>query len=498
MDSSGHRSRYHELSLQLQSLEDSRAVILAQLADLDARIRLVQAERAAVVPLNTLPDDVMHLILEEACTHPFARCKSGDSYAKDPAITMSHVSRRWRQLALSTPKIWKCIHVTVPGPSFYDNIVKLFLSRSAELPLSIILVCLDENLRSIDAVHQRLQLHRAGLVRRCWTLLCTASQRWVSCTLLCNEHPVVDFVQEQLVNLQFPNLQILHVYFQSCPAWDVSLDPRWSSPSLVDVGVFNVQIPTLYPLLQNVVKLTMHEQPLDVHFLARVSDASPRLAELALRDVTFNTEDDLSDPDFVLAFPRLRRLTMIDSDIDDILRLLEAPQLESLWIQSSDPESYLRGCAPIRASTLTELHCVGYACDRVRELFSPTVTTLEITDIAIHDYLELLMPVRGDQALPLLHSLTVSYNSLDDFTSQLLLELIKARAENNSPLRTVRICAPGVPSPPPLLPKFKAHNVDIETKSPEEPFSLFTNVNPSRLYWHDKPDDGDSGDLEAH
>ena len=481
MDASDRCSRFLALTSELEELESSRTAILGQLADVDARIRLLQAKRAADAPLTILPDDVLRLILEETCTLPLTGCMIYRTYAKDQAITMSHVCRRWRQVALSTPNIWKCIHITFPGPSHYDEIVSLFLARSSPLPLSIVTVSVSKESTS-RAVNRRSEPPGYTLLHSCWAHLRKESQRWSTCVIVCNERPVFEMLQDHLAALQFPNLQTLHVYYPNYPvfaSWDAVLDPAWTAPSLVDVGVFNVCIQPTHPLLQNVVKLAIHEQDLDALFLAEVSNAAHRLMELTLVNTIFDMDFDLPG---MIVFPQLRQLTLIDSDIDPLLRLVDAPLLKTLWIEhwvTPDPDlSY----SPLRAPQLTELHCCGCQYSHVKNLFFSTVTSLDIRNPIILDYLEGLLPEQSILKLPHLRTLTVSDRSLTEDATPRLLQLFQTMAENDQALRTIRICGPTAPLllQGDLPTQLKAFNVELEyTAASDRPIHLLTNVDRS-------------------
>ncbi|KAI0826280.1 hypothetical protein BC629DRAFT_67681 [Irpex lacteus] len=493
---SARSSRYDELTSQLQSLEDSRTTILEQLADLDIRIRAVRAERAAVAPLNALPDDVMRLILEEACVHPFAGCRLSRCYEKDQAIVVSHVCRRWRQLAVSTPSIWRCIHVTAPGPPVYNEIVQLFLSRSAELPLSLVLVCLFPNPRSNKYSHLRLRSILEGGVLRCWHRLCGASRRWSSLIILCNTTPLLDVLQEQLGALQLSCLQTLYVYFQASGVPRVGLCEEWTTPALTSVGAFNIPISISNPVFRNLEKLILHERDLDLDYLAMISYAAPRLTTLTLRDIVFESSDEPETPgddDRTVLLPSLRQLTMARSNIDDVLPALKTPLLEMLWLHWPPPPIYIRGYGPIQSCTFTDLRCNGCNYTHVLHLLSPSVTTLDFTSNPPQDFLRALLPTGDGFLLPRLQTLSIS--NLDETAIDLLLIVIRARFEGNAPLSTVRIYSSSISSPllDERLGQLGALSPEIEyIRDLEEPLDLLTNVRFLDMYPDDSFDDGSS------
>ncbi|KAJ6523824.1 hypothetical protein B0H19DRAFT_1386291 [Mycena capillaripes] len=86
-----------------------------------------------------LPDDILREILTASLP--------SDRYPrlnrKDAPVLISHICRDWRRLALSMPRVWTSLHIAAPSASPWVSAetisqgVKTWLTRSAELPLSI-------------------------------------------------------------------------------------------------------------------------------------------------------------------------------------------------------------------------------------------------------------------------------------------------------------------------------------------------------------------------
>lgn len=117
-------------------------------------------------PVYKLPHDVVREILEVAYLHHFPHCHQDHSLPHiDSPIAVSHVSRWWRQHALSVSSIWACIHVTPRQPDNYADMVKLYLDRSKSLPLSIFFLC-----RPYNSNYDPVELKRKLASVRPWRL----------------------------------------------------------------------------------------------------------------------------------------------------------------------------------------------------------------------------------------------------------------------------------------------------------------------------------------
>ena len=127
-----------------RALEELKLRLYEQIAEVEGELQAVLLEKGSLAPINILPDDVLVHVLEYLCLHHYPHCGAvANERLLHPAITISHVSRRWRSLALSLSNIWQCVHVTRNQPPQYHRIVKLYLTRSRNLPLSFHFVTLS-------------------------------------------------------------------------------------------------------------------------------------------------------------------------------------------------------------------------------------------------------------------------------------------------------------------------------------------------------------------
>jgi hypothetical protein len=102
------KARYDAQALVLEKIQSELQVAKAQMEswkELAVSTDLeTQQLQALLQPILRYPDDHLRLIFEEyvaASKKPFRA-----------AITLSHVCQRWRNVAISTPTLWKCVSFT--------------------------------------------------------------------------------------------------------------------------------------------------------------------------------------------------------------------------------------------------------------------------------------------------------------------------------------------------------------------------------------------------
>ncbi|KAJ7464317.1 hypothetical protein B0H11DRAFT_80048 [Mycena galericulata] len=126
---------------EIENLESRRGQLLAPL----------NAYRLALAPHKILPDDILReifvLCAQADTTYTDAPALRTDLTANDRAplkirLTISHVSFRWRSVALQTHELWNDVQVSFWRANIANtvisslNLLELWLSRSGQYPLS--------------------------------------------------------------------------------------------------------------------------------------------------------------------------------------------------------------------------------------------------------------------------------------------------------------------------------------------------------------------------
>jgi len=136
----------NRLNSEIQHLKSTLSYLFAQREKLQG---FVNSHRALISPVRRLPPEV----LSEIFVHCLQDKERNPTRSVGEApLLLTLVCRRWREIALSTTRLWRCIHIYFPSvvkrhEQRFKEIaerrsegVKTWLSRSGSLPLSISLV----------------------------------------------------------------------------------------------------------------------------------------------------------------------------------------------------------------------------------------------------------------------------------------------------------------------------------------------------------------------
>lgn len=128
-------SRSHALSVLARRIDDTLATLDSQLSeasglDIDKLLAELQAEFNEITnlsaPIESLPNEVLSAVFEAGCFSPLGKVPD-----QRFELLVSSISRRWRNVAVTTPALWTQIHVLPEKP------LNIYLMRSGALPLDI-------------------------------------------------------------------------------------------------------------------------------------------------------------------------------------------------------------------------------------------------------------------------------------------------------------------------------------------------------------------------
>ncbi|KAF7313053.1 F-box domain-containing protein [Mycena kentingensis (nom. inval.)] len=117
--------RTKQLRIELQAAQ-------RELADL---VSFITDHQALISPFRRIPDDLLRLIF----MHTLPATRNTALVAEEGPLLLCSVSRHWRDVALTTPRLWSCMHIVVPEERRMDAlkaVLSTWLQRSGAVPLS--------------------------------------------------------------------------------------------------------------------------------------------------------------------------------------------------------------------------------------------------------------------------------------------------------------------------------------------------------------------------
>lgn len=298
---------------RLDKLKTARAELALQLKVIEAESKDVQTEYNLLhnesLPVSVLPYDVLAMIFEAAIYK--VECFE---------ITISHVSQRWRDIALRTPLLWAMIrHVC----HLRRGRVSTYLERSKAVPIHLFVEIYSENVSHMcDLISIQ--------IRRCREL----------CIIISDSDKNAARILERLSLQHAPLLKHFRLYFQ--------MDSDGSSSSLVPQQFFAGVAPSLTSMSLDRISLSMYRLPptpltalhLDCCNLSSDNDAR-RLRDM----IVTSTSLKQLKLNFLYAWPRWPSEVIIPlpdlhallirgnkNQISGLLAALHAPSLQMLHL----------------------------------------------------------------------------------------------------------------------------------------------------------------------
>ncbi|GJE86511.1 hypothetical protein PsYK624_025910 [Phanerochaete sordida] len=426
---------------RVEELDAQGALLQRRIEDLTAELESARhaysenrRERAASTPLHALPDDVLKLVFDEAYDHdPY------DDEYEFHILTMTHVSRRLRQIALSLPHLWRYIDIGPPTP-----FLELVLSRTGSLPLYI--TCYNKYQPDRDGLSIMARQHilatryveQLGLLLRGYShriahmsILGHVSQPFLSILPVLRRHtlPICEFLQlatnPDALRINIPQL------LPQCP----QLDALWITA-----------IPTSFVrrTFECLMRLSISEIKVSRNDLREAARACPNLTWLDLADVRLTGGD--SGP---VRFPHLEKLRLGQVKAPEAyLDLLDMPALSSLVIWSLKLSSRNVAGAdpgPLRPFTnvrnLALCHVLVPAAlpyDGNILQYAPNATTLQLDDSAPESARESFTEYFLKAEPPPLPALKTLFVTEAERGGQNILRVVEHRARHELPLKEVQ------------------------------------------------------------
>ncbi|KAK0229751.1 hypothetical protein EDD85DRAFT_122829 [Armillaria nabsnona] len=223
------------------------------LSDLDAKIADVKdilqqlirersqaADNLAIAknilhPIRRLPTDVLKEIFLACVQSPveclFSLFRNDSMNLLDGPRPISHVCRRWRGIAVNTPRLWSCISLLFPIDASrtlgFTLMLGCYIERSRNLELTLS-VCADDDVSDHSAL----------------ALLLSTCHRWKDVMLVL---PPATIRTSSFCKESFRNLRYLHAGFNDGDKYTLSMDPLLDafeySPNLTHIAFSNVGDP---------------------------------------------------------------------------------------------------------------------------------------------------------------------------------------------------------------------------------------------------------------
>ncbi|KIM21883.1 hypothetical protein M408DRAFT_29197 [Serendipita vermifera MAFF 305830] len=133
------RHRYQEQSKILEELQSELKMSDEATGSLEKATLLLEKDLAAISgllhPIRRTPDDVLRLIFEDVVQ---SEVQVAEDKRQWVAVWLSHVCRRWRSIAVSTPRIWSHMSFAIKPSGFFNSgALSTFLARAKSVPISV-------------------------------------------------------------------------------------------------------------------------------------------------------------------------------------------------------------------------------------------------------------------------------------------------------------------------------------------------------------------------
>lgn len=438
-DTLARESRLRVLGDKKEALQLEREALVSKLEKLDYKIIQAQAEYGALynetAPILNFPIEILCRMFEAAHNTSFA-----EGIPNNPLIevTISHICRRWRSIALSFPLLWSMFRhdaSKLPERIPVDRLVT-YLERSGSRLLDLHFAFADSVLGegSLTLFNSMLESTIPHVAR--WGRFSLFSY---------GDVPILAFC-DRLQHLEAPNLE----YFTMCPGITASIvfdglqDGLFPSVFLGGAPkLFYLRLdptcPSKYlPPFSNVTVLRLEDDSLDLNdwdlgsystFLEIL--ALPSLTSLSIVGRQFSEPYSPHSSKITMNNLKHLRYGVDDHLLGHFLPFLFAPLLETLILSNTElplpPSPFPKFMRPFsKLHSLELINCI----DNVIEFFTsfaaltPHITNLTIVDSSssesLFEYMAEQLNEEGTTLWPnvkILTSILLHEDSLDHYTS---------------------------------------------------------------------------------
>jgi hypothetical protein len=426
----------------LRDLQDEVQVLELDLA---RKQREIIALTNSVAPISLLPSELIAEI--------FNTGRHTSSIRPSFPLVVSHVTRKWREIAIQSPSLWTDIRIG--GRSETQALLDLYLQRSQDQPLDV-------------EIHH---FHRSALrrdeIRKLYDdifgILAHHAGRWRHLRIIVDsELPEEDhllWIFTQLHDLYAPRLQSFYLESNGIASAPKRCDIfTHGAPLLSSIVLRGDALPFGLPPLSSVTKLELGPctDQYRHYELNKILTGLPTLSELVLRHHLHFQAGHAHLP-LPIELPSLISLDIqfthdnrLEFGLQRTLDVIEAPNLESFTLDiaySSELSKYISGPTDKSMSDrFPRLSTFGLHLDKIPdEMFPrlcdafPDVTQIITTRDDTSGLLSFLDGTERQILWPKLDSLTIimqqSYKSIFDK----LCSVISSRVERGHPIRHLKM-----------------------------------------------------------
>ncbi|KAH9475519.1 hypothetical protein JR316_0012634 [Psilocybe cubensis] len=349
----GPEKQLVEIDAQIDRLQDT----IYELQKTRANIEKPISEYRCIVSLiRRIPSDILSKIFR----HCLPTHRNPTISASEAPMLLTRVCSRWRNVTLSSPRLWSHLHITfhheVPIKTVYDrtpletvsallrkrcDAIKEWMVRSGDCPLHL---SIYYNGMSITFDNPPLSQSALLLLK----IILSFSSRWKTLEL---NVPIQVFVEldAMVSTMTIPNLTQVRIIIQDwyqndiflrqpCPTLEILKISSLKHISLCNYHMDEIHLFQLMRLTsRNVTHFSFHSL-VDLADIFRILESCPQLVHAMFSIITISDYNTVSQR--IIQLPFLESLWIVDNSLDTLVsdalyKHIAAPALR--WIQHKGP-----------------------------------------------------------------------------------------------------------------------------------------------------------------